>query len=968
MVMTRSKRAKRVLRCLSISQHEDEILGPSITPLIRYNLLHNYSRCLQVSIDLADAVDPFPHTIPYNQLPKFLRSQLEAQKITDGSRLWSQIVPLLAFIQGNLRKLDKSSGFPTLFFWYSRENHRSYFFFAFVENKMASKTYTSRELLRLRNAPVGKDLYEQLQQRLQNDAELGEIFRMQIERSLPLINEEPPNKSGDSDDDEPVEERVSRQLDGTDSEWKYRGRTESEQAETQPIPAPTGLAAQKDEGFQRFYKAVVSPTHVRVTAGGRIVPNTRGSSPTARWIRDRVPGDGGSNAPPPPPSRDPPEQAPVASSPGVDGPPPPGFNGPTHVYPGFAPGVINPGVSHLPSAFPIMPWQLGFNIGSAFGISPHVLGQAQSAPVVQNSARSDTQGDAGASENQMPVLLSPPDQFDPSRPFLLNGQWLWPPIYPYGMPGTPGIPHPPMMGHAIAPHRFGMNPMMFAHPPRPVQSEQPQPPNITVSAPNVPNHMAPARPPISSIRPSEITRRQMEMLRGSLRYYEDQLQYNKHQIDEKETERRAQIVRQQIRHFRRNMEVQLAFEEANYPRPDENEDSDSSESESSESDDESTSPVPVVGETGSVHDRDDTSNPTDDASVVRTVNPQPLQGRSANGLGNSSDSNNSAPAFSTNSPSIVHTLRKECDEKLLKSTKSPSVNSTGTLNEEGIGSEPYLLNEDELRARHMYWGKAPHHLQSGLPKFDGKDFYPPSPVRGSSSGTSSTFGNKAESGRKTDMRRAATRESDPFRAPVQHGPKGASTSGRQAQSEHGSGERVPGPGHAESSRPRTLRPSAKSAGNIRILVSSSEGPSTASTSGTSPQSNDNDGNDDDDKNLIFKGRNALARSGTKTHNEIWQSMLRRGTSSANAIQGTVSSMTAQGVLPQYAGHATASLTPAITNTSVSPRSSAARSGNNRETGSANPAAEKQVENRPPGENKLNVHRGSSARTRAAPAI
>ena len=39
------------------------------------------------------------------------------------------------------------------------------------------------------------------------------------------------------------------------------------------------------------------------------------------------------------------------------------------------------------------------------------------------------------------------------------------------------------------------------------------------------------------------------------------------------------------------------------------------------------------------------------------------------------------------------------------------------------------LTEDELRARHMYWGKTPRHLQKGLPKFDGKDFYPPSPTR-----------------------------------------------------------------------------------------------------------------------------------------------------------------------------------------------------------------------------------------------
>jgi hypothetical protein len=42
------------------------------------------------------------------------------------------------------------------------------------------------------------------------------------------------------------------------------------------------------------------------------------------------------------------------------------------------------------------------------------------------------------------------------------------------------------------------------------------------------------------------------------------------------------------------------------------------------------------------------------------------------------------------------------------------------------------LTEDEVRARHLYWGDAPRSALkgSGLPKFDGKDFYPPSPVKG----------------------------------------------------------------------------------------------------------------------------------------------------------------------------------------------------------------------------------------------
>lgn len=50
-------------------------------------------------------------------------------------------------------------------------------------------------------------------------------------------------------------------------------------------------------------------------------------------------------------------------------------------------------------------------------------------------------------------------------------------------------------------------------------------------------------------------------------------------------------------------------------------------------------------------------------------------------------------------------------------------------------------------------------------------------------------------------------------------------------------------------------------------------------------------------------------------------MLRKGKSSANAVPGTVSSTTVQGVLPNYTGHATAYLTPTLANTAASPRPS-----------------------------------------------
>lgn len=41
---------------------------------------------------------------------------------------------------------------------------------------MAVQTYTPRELLRLKKAPVGKELYGQLQAKLRQDQELGKFL------------------------------------------------------------------------------------------------------------------------------------------------------------------------------------------------------------------------------------------------------------------------------------------------------------------------------------------------------------------------------------------------------------------------------------------------------------------------------------------------------------------------------------------------------------------------------------------------------------------------------------------------------------------------------------------------------------------------------------------------------------------------------------------------------------------------
>ena len=64
---------------------------------------------------------------------------------------------------------------------------------------------------------------------------------------------------------EPAREPVRETLNPVG--WKYRGRSDSEAATSEPLQVPTGVPSQKEEGFRRFFKAVVTTTlgvHCRV--------------------------------------------------------------------------------------------------------------------------------------------------------------------------------------------------------------------------------------------------------------------------------------------------------------------------------------------------------------------------------------------------------------------------------------------------------------------------------------------------------------------------------------------------------------------------------------------------------------------------------------------------------------------------------------------------------------------------------
>lgn len=614
----------------------------------------------------------------------------------------------------------------------------------------------------------------------------------------------------------PPKRVAPRQLDGTDSDWKYRGRSESEDAQAQPISAPSGLTAQKDEGFQRFYRAVVSPTHVRVTAGGRIVPNNRGSSsPTTKWTKDKSTCDGTS----------------VHQVPGHVQPehwgfpfPQPAFGSFPPMYPGFPPGV-GPGMPPGPPPYSLMPWHMGMNMGGAFTMpmapGSQIAGINPSLNKSKDSSRSDKQSESGASDKANATRTSPQEYVDHPRPVFYNGQWMMPPgpqFFHYGMAPPHGFPSPfpaPMM----APQGLATNPTTRPSMTKGTQSmENEVPGRASASTLGVPQpSAAPSCVPrfhhMSSIRGSEITKNHIGILRTRLRYLEDQLQFNKHQIDERSVEKDAQMARQQIQLFEKNLEAQLKMEEKSleaqmkieeiYGKADQSNDT-NKPAQSNGSiffqplNGGAFSMSPMVSDTTaqlanppssnqeeksqvrnlqqkSSGERTQTRfisglNPTKSVSAFngwKPLGPENLNGQSSLPVG-AALAAPFQPRTDIKVPSLVDSSRRSGTSSGDAGRLNPGnaeYQPAGIPNWEGIpdsyrhatcGPAPYLighlpngirpdlardtdysydreLTEDELRARHMYWGKAPPHLQKGLPKFNGKDFYPPSPTKGPSS-------------------------------------------------------------------------------------------------------------------------------------------------------------------------------------------------------------------------------------------
>ncbi|KAJ1338042.1 hypothetical protein MN608_00900 [Microdochium nivale] len=444
---------------------------------------------------------------------------------------------------------------------------------------MAAHRYTSAELLELRDNARNRFASNAVAKIARNpdSADLlkrcyGEASAYHGRRSRSM--KEDTSMSTDSDEQILFKGKGKSQPAENLSAWKYRGRAGSEVTASAPLSAPTGLAAQQSEGFKRFYKAVVSPSHVRVTAGGRIVPNTRPtSSPTARWDKEATPTPGREPTAPSIPDQGYPINGPMG--PMVM---PPSMYGQFMHFPQMVTQMPVPvPLYHLPNGYPL-------TYGNPSMSHLPDLAAAQAAQF-HSSRRHETTsedhsqdgrstGDTSAKKGRPPpILVMPPDMRESTRPFMYQGQIIYPrppvpgfmhsPYYsapamgtfPFPAQGTPPVPHP-----SSAP------PMPTPAGPYVVTSEA----NSINSGDRTHQLTIPARqvstPPLSSIKPSSVTKRQLDSLRSSLKYYEDQLAYNKHQIDEKGTQEQARKIRQSIAQFEHNLKLQQDFEAANYPK------------------------------------------------------------------------------------------------------------------------------------------------------------------------------------------------------------------------------------------------------------------------------------------------------------------------------------------------------------------------------------------------------------------
>ncbi|KAK7978269.1 hypothetical protein PG988_005759 [Apiospora saccharicola] len=847
------------------------------------------------------------------------------------------------------------------------------------------------------------------------------------------------------------------------SDPKPPRRTEPERIAQEPLSAPTGLAAQQSEGFQRFFKAVVSPTHVRVTAGGRIVPNTRSTaSPTSKWDKELPNSENDTNdigkSSQPDQQMPAPDAATCQTAPPVMAPPmaSPMYPGFPAMYPpmaGHMPYYPMPGSMGFPYPMPYPPMQPPFMASVSHGAMP----QAQAPPQAQVPQQAENPTTVPKPENRQdsrkpkpaPLKLSPPEQFDQNKPFYYNGHFIYPPLgsghmqsplnpitpspcFPPSFPGHPALARVGSFAQQSSASSLPSPHVMPTQTSMPLTASAAVPEQVAPQSQGAPKSSASSQftssvqPPPSSIKPSEITKVQLNSLRAQLKYYEDQLQYNKHQIDEEETKGKVRTIRRLIHQFEHNFGMQTHFETSTHSGSDTKStnggpnpvtDGAPCQTPSRElSMQESDVSVPKVPANSAASSR--LGNPTlTHTQSMDQIRPRTVkERRQAAGINSSKGNDTSAAldalvarlsmsgegskksssfmppgttssiepsrtsslsagnqtAFEANANTMLHSnVQMERRSSLLQPPQNlwqdfgSYVAGARAPAHAGLGhhaasvssyAAPYLvgqlpqgiapqaasgadytyareLTEEEKRARHVYWGQVSI-KGSGLPKFDGKDFYPPrQPRRRLLTLNSPRYA--LECFQLAALKWTTGLQSRRRPQAIHSKPLETKALARLVMLSRSSTQKL-GIRWSVSKHPKPAM--APSHPLLRPVIRSRPRPVAVSLidQGVYPRS-------------LFNHQPKLIRHSNKSSNDLWHSMLKKGTASGVAVPRTVSSTTATGYVPPLSSHGTASLGPAFVNAN----GHAARSLLGKaEQDPAGLPAEKVGENRPPQQQTL----------------
>jgi hypothetical protein len=143
------KRARRLLKNLRRLQEDDVAITPPVLKETKYLFQYTF-RCFTVHITY-DELAASEFLVSRGEIPEFILSQLEIQKLTNETSARVPISTILHFIIQSLASNPESEErYPTFFSWYCAYIHRTRYIFAYVDMKMDSQVYSIRELLEMR--------------------------------------------------------------------------------------------------------------------------------------------------------------------------------------------------------------------------------------------------------------------------------------------------------------------------------------------------------------------------------------------------------------------------------------------------------------------------------------------------------------------------------------------------------------------------------------------------------------------------------------------------------------------------------------------------------------------------------------------------------------------------------------------------------------------------------------------------